>query len=118
MEYAKANGGDPLDHKECTRVQLTALGAKLAQDIAPYTDFAVWGSFGQRQARLMKYNAQIWVEGGLQTRMFRGPSSFDPWRRCWRVFRTGMLTLKVARPGVIDEHEEVVQSYSRSFPDC
>ena len=43
LEYSKTNGGDPLDHEECTSVQLTALGAKLAQDIAPYTDFAVWG---------------------------------------------------------------------------
>ena len=53
-------------------------------DSAPYTDFGVWGPFGRRQSKLLKYQAQIFVGGELQTKLMTGPPNFESWRKCWR----------------------------------
>ena len=53
------NGGKPLKHEEPTGVQLQALKEIVQADCAPYADFGVWGPFGRRQAKLMKYSATI-----------------------------------------------------------
>ncbi|CAK0789336.1 unnamed protein product, partial [Prorocentrum cordatum] len=68
-DFERAHGGGPREREDATGDQLSALAAKLAEDM-------------------------VFVGGELVTRQLRGPSSFDTWRACWRVFRTAMLVLK------------------------
>ncbi|CAK0903494.1 unnamed protein product, partial [Prorocentrum cordatum] len=79
---------------EATGDQISALAARLAEEVAPYADMAVWGPCGRRQQKVKRYTAQVFVGGELVTRQLKGPSSFEQWRACWRVFRTAMVTLK------------------------
>ena len=109
-KYNTENGGLPLSCEEPTGDQLQALAAVIKTDRSPYTDFGVWGPFGRRQAKLMKYNASIFAAGEWTTRLMSGPDSFHNWRRCWRVFRTGMLMLGAAKPGPLDEYEETIRA--------
>ena len=78
----------------------------------------MWGPFGQRQAKLMKFNAQMFVDSVLTTRLLHWPTSFDAWRACWRVFRTNMQMLKASLQGPLAEHEEKVRWMDKTFPDC
>ena len=82
----------------------------LNEDRAPYTDFAVWGPYGRRQTKHMKFTAQVWVGGELVTRQLTGPANFEAWRAPWRVFRAAMILLGACLPGPLDEYEENIRA--------
>ena len=50
-QYVTVLGALPVDLDECTADQLTAIHSLLQEGSVPYTDFAVWGSFGNRLQR-------------------------------------------------------------------
>ena len=114
--YDDQSDGAPQPHEEPTADQLSALSETLRSDSAPYTDFGVWGPFGRRQSKLLKFSAQIFVGGELVTRMLTGPPNFTAWRACWRVFRVGMLVLGGAKAGPLDEYEERIRELSADYP--
>ena len=62
--FDESNGGLPQPQEEPTGEQLSALAEVLRGDAAPYCDFAVWGPYGRRQARMLRFTAQVWVGGG------------------------------------------------------
>jgi len=115
-EHVRITGGPPPEDSRPTSEQLSALVARLKAKRAPFVDFAVWGPFGRRQAKMLKYTAQVFIEGTLQTRQLRGPSGFDSWRSSWRVFRSAMLMAKAARPSTLDSYEDGVRQLCTLFP--
>jgi len=72
-EHVRITGGAPPEDARPTSEQLSALAARLGAKRAPFADFAIWGAFGRRAAKMLKYTAQVFVEGSLQTRMLKGP---------------------------------------------
>jgi len=72
-EHVRITGGAPPEDARPTSEQLSALAARLDAKRAPFADFAIWGAFGRRAAKMLKYTAQVFVEGSLQTRMLKGP---------------------------------------------
>jgi hypothetical protein len=117
IQYTHENGGEPAEGERCTADQLAALSTRLARDMVPYTDFGVWGPFGRRMQKAMRFTAQVFVAGELTTKAFRGPDSFPLWRAGWRVFRTALLMLHGAKPGQLDAYEERVRGLAEIFPD-
>ena len=115
-EHVKVTGGPPAEDCRPTTEQLSALSVRVAGGRAPFTDFAIWGAFGRRTAKLLKYTAQVFVDGSLQTRLLKGPSSFESWRASWRVFRSAMIMLGAARPAALDGYEEGVRRLAVLFP--
>ena len=115
--FETANAGVPRESEDVTADQISALGHRLAGDSAPFVDFARWGPYGRRQAKMMRYTAQIWVGGELVTQRLDGPANFEAWRAGWRVFRTGMLMLKGSLAGPMDEYEEGIRMMAFTFPD-
>ena len=65
---------------------------------APYVDCAGWGPFGGRAAKGMRTLGQVWVDKVLTSRQMHGPSSFEGWFCCWKVFRSVALSLDLASP--------------------
>ena len=114
--HTKITGGPPPDDARPTTEQLSALHARMDAGRAPFADFAIWGPFGRRATKLLKYTAQVFVEGALQTRMLKGPSSYEAWRGSLKVFRSAMLMLEAARPSTLDGYEEGVRQLSLLFP--
>ena len=114
--FQKVNGGPAKESEACSPAQLAALAGRIAVDDVPYADFSIFGLFGSRMAKLMSFQAQMFVDGVLVTKKLPGPNSFEAWRRCWRVFRTGMLKLRAALPGPLDAYEEGIRQLNSSFP--
>ena len=85
--YEAVTGGPPSLAHRPTDEQLCALKALLTTGRTPYADFAVFGPFDEKEAKLRKYSDQVFVEGSLQTRVLHGPGSFDAWNSCWDVFK-------------------------------
>ena len=112
-----ANGGLPAPEEEPSGEQLSALRGVLRSDAAPYCDFAVYGPLGRRQARMLRFTAQVWVGNELVTKQLAGPTNWNAWRSCWRVFRTAMLILKGSPPGPLDEYEECIRKLAADHPD-
>ena len=71
--YWKRTGDHPPEWERPTTDQLTVLFNRLQAGHAPWTDFAVWGSYGQRRLKENSFRAQVWVNNELVTNTIAGP---------------------------------------------
>jgi len=113
--FDAAQGGLPRPSEEPTEAQIAGLAAVLRADASPYADFALFGPFGRRQAKMLKFTAMVWVDGQLVPKLLDGPPSFGAWRRCWRVYRTTMLLLRASPPGPLDDYEERIRQLNEAY---
>ena len=60
----------------------------------------------------------MFIDGQLQTRMLRGPSSFDQWCECWKVFRSSLIMLGACKLATLDAYEEDIIQLMTLFPSC
>ena len=58
-------GDPPLQMAEVTDAQLTALHYKFVSGQAPYADFGVWGPYGARIERRLKFTSYTLTPGGV-----------------------------------------------------
>ena len=85
--YRIITGGDPLEQCSFTDAQLSALSQRVAGGGVPYADFAVWGPYGSRVEKRMKFRSSFLDTGGeWKSIEVPGPSSFGVWEECWPVF--------------------------------
>ena len=110
-------GSESMEYEDHTAEQLSAVAARVVVDESPYADFSVFGPYGKRLQKMMCCRAQIFVGSELVTKTVQGPSNFEQWRRCWKVFRGIALKLKFSKPGPIDDYEEGFRQLAHSFPD-
>ena len=73
--HRDVTGGDPPDHERPTAEQLSALAHRIDSGKVPFADFAVFGPYGRRQTKLLRFTAQVFIHGELATRQLRGPGS-------------------------------------------
>ena len=116
--HRDVTGGNPLPAARPTAPQLAALKSRVESGEAPYTDFAVFGPYGNRLSKIRKFEAQVFVDGELKTRILRGPSNFESWSACWAVFRSAMIMLDLASPQVLDDYHEGIRQLTALFPSA
>ena len=116
VAHLETTGGKPMLASRPTSDQLAALKARMANGDAPYCDFAVFGAFGKRLLKIKKFEAQVFVDGALKTRHLRGPSDFDAWSGCWKVFRAAMVMLGAASPQSLDDYHDGIKQLCQLFP--
>ena len=105
QRHLEMTGGKPPEGRAPNSEQLAALEARLKTGEAPYADFAVFTPHGRRQAKLHKFEAQVFVGNQLTTRMLRGPADLSSWKASWAVFRAAMIMLGEASPATLDVYE-------------
>lgn len=115
-DFRELWGSEAREYEDHTWEQLSAVAAKVAMDEAPYTDFSVFGPYGKRLQRLMSCRAQIFIDNELVTKTIQGPSSFEQWRRCFKVFRGIALKLRFSKQGPLEDYEEGFRQLAQSFP--
>ena len=59
QRYVVIEGDAPTEKEEVTDAQLTCLRAKLEHGMSPFVDMGVWGAYGDRLARAMKFTSQL-----------------------------------------------------------
>ena len=114
--HRDVTGGDPPDHERPTAEQLSALSHRLNSGKAPFADFAVFGPYGRRQTKLLRFTAQVFVHGELVTRQLRGPGSYTGWRASWNVFRAAMIMVNGASPAILDRYARGIEELVTLFP--
>jgi hypothetical protein len=103
--YSALQGDPPLDTEEVTDAQLSALARVIDAGGSPFTDFGVWGPFGNRIAKQVRFTHNF-LDGTGQWRAkeLAGPDCIEAWERCWRVYRTAAIMLQLATPAVLDQY--------------
>ena len=115
--YKDLLGTDVPSAARPTDEQLSALDARLKSGRVPYVDFAIFGPFDDRTAKLRKYTDQVFVGGVLQTKLLHGPQSFSDWQSCWEVFKSAMVMLKAATLGALNRYEEGLRQLWLTYGD-
>ena len=102
--HVEVTGAEPPQDERPSADQLAALKSKLGAGKCPYVDLGLFGPFGDRTAKLRKFQAQIWVDGELTTKFVGGPRTFEAWKSSWAVFRAAMIMLDVCTPSALDKY--------------
>ena len=106
MNYVVTFGDNPMDNAEVSDAQLTALQYVVVNGFPPFTDFGVWGPFGMRTERRMKFKSRtLDAAGSWILHEVPGPDSIESWRKCWKVFAAAATMTKVATAATLQRYE-------------
>ena len=115
--YVVVEGGAPTEKEEVTDAQLTCLWAKIEHGMSPFVDMGVWGAYGDRLARAMKFTSQQWKDGQWKSVEIPGASSLLAWEEAWRIFRTAALMLNLATEATLDRYSASFKARVREHPN-
>ena len=119
QNYLQAMGGWPMEEEEPSIEQLSALHRRInIQDIAPYTDFAIYVPYGQKAARASNYRTHVLTANGYTTKELPGPASFVQWRACYRVLRTSLIMLDAVGLSNLHSYEMLIERLTRLYPSA
>ena len=94
--YKTRHGDYPVDDADTTADQIAGVQQLVAQDYNPYVDFGIFGPFSRRMLRKLTFVAYtLGFNGEYTKKELPGPPDFDTWWKCWRVFKTVFLLLRV-----------------------
>ena len=118
--YVTIMGSLPDPAEEPTSAQLAALAKRtVAHDCAPYTDFSVWTPFARRTMKNQKYRTVFPLgDGSYLTKELPGPSTFQAWLGCWRVFKSAALMLNICTLASLTSYERFVERLTTQWPMC
>ena len=119
QNYIRVMGGWPPEEEEPSIEQLSALYRRLSsQDVAPFTDFAIFVPYGQKVARASKFRTYILSAGGYTVKERPGPSTFVQWRAAFRVLRSALIMLDAVGLSNLHKYEAGIERLSRLYPQC
>ena len=99
-------GGKIPLHERPSHVQLSAIRQKLMEDKNPAADFAKFGPFGDRAALVASRVQDVVINGVTRKIRVSGPTTFEEWCPCWRVWGNCLKILQAATSGPLDEYEK------------
>ena len=79
-------------------------------------DFAIFKPHGNRQFKLNRLEAQVFINGELKTRALTGPSNFEAWMSCWEVFRAACLCIEELSPSTLDAYAKGISMLNDLYP--
>ena len=99
--------GQPDEEETPTDEQLSALNVRVAVQLgSPFADFAVFTPYARKTSRAHRFTAYLpQPDGSWLAKEIPGPSNFQAWLYCWRVFRVACLMLKVAHVMPLDRYQ-------------
>jgi hypothetical protein len=123
---AARRGGPIREAAEPTADQIGAMKARvLVHKEVPYADFSILTPYGRRLQKHLK--TKSWTmnpDGKWYAVEVPGPSSYNEWLCCWRVYENLLLGLREGVPPValfniasLEAYAENVRVLSAEFPD-
>ena len=116
-KYELVLGGKIPKKERPSNVQLSAVRSKLYADSNPAVEFAYFGPFGDRTAKLRSHVDDVLVDGVWVKRRFTGPSTIVELEACWRVFGTCMKALKASLPAPLEKYIGNLKRLNALHPD-
>ena len=101
--FKQRMGDYPRPEEDVTPEHLAALRALFSNGAPPYVDLAVWGPYGRRIQRKLRFSGQVLgASGVLHAAQLYGPPSVCEWQACWAIFQTGAIMLEVLSAATLD----------------
>ena len=116
-KYAISEGDSPLEREDPTDSQISCLKAKLDAGMTPFIDMGVWGPFGDRLARQMRFTAHQWNNGSWKAVELPGATSLDSWEESWRILRSTSIMLEVVSAATLDKYASEFRTRVAQHPD-
>ena len=117
--YRVKFGDFPTNDSDISPDQLSALQQVIKAGAIPFTDFSIFGPYGQRLLRKQTFTS--WqlstATGEWQRREQPGPPDYHRWFESWKVFRTGMLLLEAADAERLDAYAEHIRGFVTQFTE-
>ena len=110
--------GQPDEEETPTNEQLLALNVRVAVQLgSPFADFAVFTPYARKTSRAHRFTAYLpQPDGSWLAKEIPGPSNFQAWLYCWRVFRVACLMLKVAHVMPLDRYQRKIEKLAMQWP--
>ena len=107
--YIHSTGGYPPEEEEPTLEQLSALNRKVKTlGLAPFVDFSVWGPYGRKQAKAVKYRSFfLQADGTYLAREIPGPATLSQWMGSFRVMRCAFVMLDIVSLATLLAYENL-----------
>ena len=129
--HIEVTGAEPTHEAEPTAEQLAALRDKIVKrGEAPYADFSIFTPYGRRVQRQMRTRSYVFQpDGSFKATEVPGPSSFQAWTACWRVFKAALYMIRhpstggqpekmVVTAAVMEEYFDHISKLNEEFPEA
>ena len=129
--HVEVTGAEPTHEAEPTAEQLAALTDKIVKrGEAPYADFSIFTPYGSRAQRQMRTRSYVFQpDGSFKATEIPGPSSFQAWTACWRVFKGVLYMIRhpgwggqpekmVVTAAVMEEYFDHIAKLNEEFPEA
>ena len=105
--YIHTTGGLPPEEEEPSLEQLSALHKKVKiLNMVPFVDFSIWGPFGSKQAKAVKYRSFfLQADGSYLARELPGPSTLIQWTASFKVMRCAFVMIDICSLATLLSYE-------------
>ena len=100
-------------------MQVQALRVKLDAGRTPGLDFGVWGPFGRKLLRAMKF--RNWINNGdgtYVTKELPGPENYMQWKAIFIVFMTAAIMLDRIMEHAMEKYRKRIEKLITLWPEC
>ena len=114
--FKEKAGTKPSIEEAVTDEQLTGLACLIWSGSVPYVDFSIWGQYQNRMMKRLQLSGLVpGTNGALRRVIFYGPPDFESFSRCYLPFRTGMMMLRAASSGTLDNYLRLLSHYHARY---
>ena len=115
-EVVYGKGDRPPNGTEPTSEQLSAVKHLLHSNCCPYTDFSIFGPYGQRIYKKVKLSGyQIPRDGQLTSVELHGPSNISQWIGCNNVLQNIIVMLDAVDLGHLLRYKPMIERYHDKY---
>ena len=112
--------GQPDEDEISTNEQLSALNVRVIFQLGSlYADFAVFTPYERKTTRAHRFTAYLpQQDGSWLAKEIPGPTNYQAWLYCGRVFRVACLMLKVAHEMPLDRFQRKIEKLANNLAPC
>ena len=117
--FIDITGAHPSPEERPSDEQLSALAHRMrgGRHTVPFVEFAVWGPFDGRSAKLRVFSAHVLSrEGTWHVKTRSGPANFVAWEASFTVMAAAFIMLGIASPGALKTYHQAIRKLVGLFP--
>ena len=109
----------PAAEEEPTEIQVKGFEVRVLANRTPYTDMAIWGPFGRKLHRALKFrNWQPTGNGDWIQKEMPGPDNFYTWTHIWRVFVVACKMIRAVMGWALNLYYKHMERLVERWPEC
>ena len=119
QNYFQQEQAVPIEEEEPTEIQTKGYDVRIQSGRTPYVDMGVWGPFGRKLMRALKF--RNWIpagDGSFIQKEMTGPENFLVYTFVWRVFVVAAKMTRSVRGWAMDRYYKNLEKLLTKWPLC